>query len=183
MRIINDVDGYIRILIEVCFALNHPNYSRWGSLFLYKLKQMDPTARDILKAGAMSIHRTKMSYARNVVDLTLEQTVNKYAASPMRSISAFRNSACRRWSITLTQCSMALLELYELVDLQSGEQLEKQLTKSRIRRDNADMNSVTCTLINTCNPFGNNAPADLVNISKGKAANEETRKFLLGTFE
>ena len=32
----NDVDGYIHSLpsiIEVCFALNRPNYSRWGSLF------------------------------------------------------------------------------------------------------------------------------------------------------
>lgn len=74
----NDVDGYIHILpsiIEVCFALNRPNYSRWGSLFLHKLQQMDPRAREILEAGAMSIRRTKKSYARSAVDLTLEQTV------------------------------------------------------------------------------------------------------------
>ena len=183
----NDIDEYIRILpsiVEVCFALNRPNYSRWGSLFLYKLKQMDPRARDILKAGAMSIRRTKKSYARSAIDLTLEQTVNKYAASPMRGITAFRDSedACRRWSITLTQRSMALSELYEMVNLQSGEQPEKQLTTSRIRRDNADMNSVTTTLTSTCNPF-DDAPADLVNISSGKAANEETTKFLLSTLK
>jgi len=97
----NDVDGYIHILpsiIEVCFALNRPNYSRWGSLFLHKLQQMDSKAREILKAGAMSIRRTKKSYARSAVDMTLEQTVNKYAASPMRGITAFMDSedACRR---------------------------------------------------------------------------------------
>ena len=184
----NDVEGYIRILpniIEVCFALNRPNYSRWGSLFLHKLQQMDPRARDILEAGAMSIRRTKKSYARSAVDLTLEQTVNKYAASPTRGITAFRDSedACRRWNITLTQRSMALSELYQLVNLQSGEEPQKQLTKSRIRRDNADMNSVSKTLINTCNPFGNDSPADLVNISSGKAANEETKMYLLGILE
>lgn len=184
----NDVDGYIHVLpsiIEVCFALNRPNYSRWGSLFLHKLQQMDPRARDILKAGAMSIRRTKKSYARSAVDMTLEQTVNKYAASPTRGITAFRDSedACRRWSITLTQRSMALSELYELVNLQSGEEPEKQLTKSRIKRDNADMNSVAITLNSTCNPFANDAPAGLVNISSGKAANEGTQKFLLGTLE
>ena len=101
---------------------------------------MDPRAREILKAGAMFIRRTKKSYARSAVDMTLEQTVNKNAASPMRGITAFRDSedACRRWSITLTQRSMALSELNELVGLQSGEGPEKQLTKSRIRRDNAD---------------------------------------------
>ena len=72
---------------------------------------------------------------------------------------------------------MALSELYELVSLQSGERPE------RIRRDNADMNSVTITLNNTCNPFADDAPASLVNISSGKAANEGTKKFLLGTVE
>ena len=126
----------------------------------------------------MSIRRTKKSYARSAVDLTLEQTVNKYAASPTRGITAFRDSedACRRWNITLTQRSMALSEFYQLVNLQSGEEPQKQLT-------NADMNSVSNTLINTCNPFGNDSPADLVNISSGKAANEETKKYLLGILE
>ena len=91
----NDVDGYTRVLpsvIEVCFALNRPNYSRWGSLFLHKLQQLDPRAHEILEAGGMSIRRTKKSYARSAVDLSLEQTVNRYAASPMRGITAFRNS-------------------------------------------------------------------------------------------
>ncbi len=44
------------------------------------------------------------------------------------------------------------------------------------------MNSVTITLNNTCNPFADDAPAGLVNISSGKAANEGTKKFLLGTW-
>ncbi len=95
---------------------------------------MDFRAREIMEAGAMSIRRTKKSYARSSVDLTLEQTVNKYAASPTRGITAFRGS------ITLTQRSMALSELYELVNLLSREEPEKLLTKSRIKRDNADMN-------------------------------------------
>ena len=91
----NDVEGYIHILptkiIKICFALNRPNYSRWGSLFLHKLQQMDPRAHDILEAGAMSIRCTKKSYARSAVDLILEQRVNKYAASPTRDITAFRD--------------------------------------------------------------------------------------------
>ena len=45
------------------------------------------------------------------------------------------------------------------------------------------MNSVTITLNQTCNPFSINAPVNLVNISSGKAANEETKKFLLETLE
>ena len=45
------------------------------------------------------------------------------------------------------------------------------------------MNSVTFTLNQTCNPFSINAPVDLVNTSSGKAANEETKKFFLGTLD
>ena len=47
----NNVMKYIQILpyvIEIFFALNRPNYARWGSLFLSKLRQMDPKALDIL---------------------------------------------------------------------------------------------------------------------------------------
>jgi hypothetical protein len=183
----NDVDGYILILssiIEVRFALNHPNYSRWGSLFLHELQQMDPRAREILKAGAMSIRRTKKSYTRSAVDMTLEQTVNKHAASPMGGITAFRDSedACRRWSITLTQRSMALSELYELVNLQSGEEPEKQLTKSRIKRDNADMNSVRVTLNNTCNPFANDSPYASVVWGSSSVTNREKKPIKSGDF-
>ena len=63
----NDVDAYIRVLprvVEVCFALNRPNYARWGSLFLSKLRQMDGSAREILDAGAFSIRQIfrKMCY-------------------------------------------------------------------------------------------------------------------------
>ena len=78
---------------------------------------------------------------------------------------------------------MALSELYILVDLQSWEEPAKQLTKCRIRCDNADMNSITFTLNQICHPFSISAPADLVNISSGKAANEGIKKFLLGTLE
>ena len=78
--------------------------------------------------------------------------------------------------VWLCQSSIKLL-------IQSGEEPAKQLTKCKIRRNNTDMNSVTFTLNQTCNPFSINAPVDLVNISSGKAANEETKKFLLGTLK
>ena len=127
---------------------------------------MDPIAHEILEAGAMSIRRTNKSYSRCAVDLSLEQTVIRDAASPMRGISAFRNSesAFRRWSITLMQCDMALSELRELVGIQPVNQTRKW----RIQRDNADMDALTNTLNKMCNPFATNSPAELVNISSGR---------------
>ena len=74
----NDVGGYIKIfptLLVVYFALNRPNYARWGTLFLHKLKSADPELREVLENGAFSIRRTKKNYSRSAVDLSLEQTV------------------------------------------------------------------------------------------------------------
>ena len=78
---------------------------------------------------------------------------------------------------------MALTELCELVSLQPGEEPANQLRKWRIERDNADMNALSNTLDNTCNQFATYSPADLINVSSGRAAKEETKTFLLGTLE
>ena len=68
-------------------------------------------------------------YSRTAIDLTLEQTVNRDAASPMKGITAFRNSdsAFRRWSVTFTQRGITLSELRQLVDQRTGEDPASQL--------------------------------------------------------
>ena len=182
----NNVKAYIDVLpcvVDICFALNRPNYARWGSLFLHKLRQMNPTALSILEAGAMSIRRTEKNYARCSIDLTLEQTVNRDAASPMKGISAFSNSdsAFQRWSVTLTERGMALSELRQLVGLHLGEEPGNQVRKWRIKRDNADIDALTHALNTTCNPFACHSPYNLVNVSSEKSALKETEQFLLRT--
>ena len=144
---------------------------------------MEPTALNILEAGAMSIRHTEKNYSRCSIDLTLEQTVNRDAASPMKGISAFRNSDCafQRWSVTLTQRGMALSELKQLVGLQSGEEPANQQRKWRIKRDNADIDALTNALNSTCNPFTSHSPHELVNLSSGKSTAKETEEFLLST--
>ena len=148
-----------------------------GFLFLHKLRPTDSNAHEIMKAGALSIRRTHKSYARSAVDICLKQTVNGDAATPMRGISAFRNSesAFRRWYVTLTQRGMPLSELREMVGLQSGEEPANQLRKLRIRRDNADMNALANALNNTCNSFATDSHAVLIDVSAGKTTKEETK--------
>ena len=180
----NNVRGYIEILpcvIEVFFALNRPNYARWGSLYLQKLQSMNIKAYNLLNAGAFSVRRSTKSYSRCAIDLTLEQTVNRDAASPMKGITAFRNSdrAFRRWSITLTQHGMALSELQQLVGLREGEDPATQLHPWRIKRDNSDIDSLYNFLQGTCNLLDKVLQNDLVNVASGKVAKEETKQFLL----
>ena len=184
----NDVELYKQVLqsmIEVFFSLNRPNYARWGSYFLERLKHLDKQALEILKAGAFSTRRTTKAYSRSAIDLTLEQSVNRDAASSASGITHFANSdgAFRRWCVTLSQRSMAVSEMKEMSGIEKGETPANQLRKSRVERDNNDVDKLSNMLDETCNPFSPDAPDVLVNIATGKTANSEASRYLLGTLE
>ena len=132
----NNIEAYLQILpsmIDVFFALNRPNYAHWGVLFLERLKAADPRIRSILEKGAFSICRTSKPFTRTAIDLTLEQTVNRDAASPMKGIVGFHSSpnAIRCWCITST-----VTELHRMTGLLPEEQPRSQLQDSRIKKDN-----------------------------------------------
>ena len=188
----NDVNSYISILpavIDICFGLNRhrPNYARWGVLFLQKLSTASPQTRSVLEKGTFSIRRTKKNYSRSAIDLTLEQTVNRDAASPMRGIIGFQNSenAVRRWCITSTERGMAVTELRQLTGLRIENIPATQLRPNRIRKDNEHINALMETLTEACDPFS--APAsttdNLLNLATGKATATATKDYLLQTLE
>lgn len=184
----NDVDGYIDVfpaILDVFFSLNRPNYARWGTLFLHKLTSSHPQLREILQKGAFSIRRTKKNYSRSAVDLSLEQTVNRDAASSMKGIVAFRNSenARRRWSMTMTQRAMAVLELRTFAGLEVGESATAQCRSYRIRKDNKQMQALSEKIDEFCNPFSPEAPDTMVNLATGRTATKETEKYLLETLQ
>ena len=167
---------YIQVLpsmIEVFFSLNRPNYARWGSYFLEKLTNLDKEALDVLKAGAFSTQRTTKAYSRGPIDLTVEQTVNRDAASSASGITHFANShgAFRRWCVTLSQRSMAVSEMKEMSGIKKGETPANQLRTWRVEHDNNDVGKLINMLDKTCNPFATDVPNVLVNIATGKAAN------------
>ena len=65
------------------FGLNRPNYARWGVLFLNQLAKGAPQSQAVLQSGAFSMER---SFSQSAIDLVLEQTVNRDAASQVRGI-------------------------------------------------------------------------------------------------
>ena len=136
----NDVDGYIKILpamIDIFFRLNGPNYARWGVLFLNQLAKEAPQSQAVLQSGTFSIRWTERSFSRSAIDLALEQTLNRDAASPVRGIIGFHHShnAIRKWCITSTQRGMSVTELRRLAGVETIEQPAMQLRVSRIGKD------------------------------------------------
>ena len=184
----NDVDGYIDVfpqVLDVFFGLHRPNYARWGTLFLQKLTGSDTRLRAVLENGAFSVRRTKKNYSRSAVDLSLEQSVNRDAASSMRGIVAFRNNqnAMRRWSITMTQRAMAVTELRTFAGLDVGEHAAAQCRPSKIRKDHRQMNALGQKIEESCNPFKEDGPDQLVNVATGHVAVKATQDYLLNTLK
>lgn len=136
----NDITQYQSVLpqiIDIFFSLNRPNYARWGCLFLDKLKTISDQHKNILDTGAFTIRRTPHNYARSAIDITLEQTVNRDAASPLKGIVAFRNSnnAVSRWAITSTQRSTVVSELKHMTGQDVGNLPMTLLQESRVKKD------------------------------------------------
>lgn len=184
----NDVQGYIDVLpaiLDVFFSLNRPNYARWGTLFLQKLVSADPRLLDILQKGAFSVRRTTKNYSRSAVDLSLEQSVNRDAASQMKGIVAFRNSesAMRRWHLTMTQRAMAVTELRSFTGLVVGDTAAAQCRSSRIKKDNKQMVFLSQKIDEFCNPFADDVSGSLVNIATGRAASKQTKAYLLDSLK
>lgn len=182
----NNVEEYISALpaiIDIFFALNRTNYARWGVLFLNQLERAPPQAKTVLKAGAFSMRRTGKNFSRSAIDLTLEQTVNRDAASPMRGIVGFHHSvnAIRRWCITSTQRGMAVTELRSMTDLEIDEQPASQLWPRRIEKDSTQRNTLLKVVTESCDPFSVPATSSacLLNVATGKAASAATQKYLL----
>ena len=77
-------------------------------LFLKKLETAKPLIPEVLQAGTLYVRLTGKSFSQSVIDLALEQTVNRDAESPMRGIVGFHHlhNATRRWCITSAQHEM-----------------------------------------------------------------------------
>ena len=185
----NDLRGYKDILptvLDVFFGLNRPNYARYGTLFLHQLQTACPELTSILESGAFSIRRTLKNYSRSAVDLSLEQSYNRDAASAVKGIVAFRNSesAVRRWALTRSQTTMAVTELRSICGLEYNENASAQVLDYRIRKDNEHMHQIALAIEDFDNPFACEFEVQpLMNLASGKSALANCSKYLLETLK
>ena len=153
------------------------------SLYHLNLLNMDmthPGIRSSFQGGALSIRRTRHTFSRSAVDITLEQTVNRDAASRQRGIAAFSQnvSARKRWTVTRSFRGAIVGCLLEMADVTLLDDSVQELKPSRVARDNDDLKNLITELENTLNPFGID-DKDLYCLSTGKAASSGVRDSLL----
>lgn len=188
----NDLDLFTYCLTEVInvfFITNHHNYARWMVKYQHNLIEIDrthPGLREQLKKGGLSVKRSEIPFSATPVDQTLECTVNRDAASRLSGIVALTNqeSAHARWTITRSLRSNIVTGLKDMAGVTKTEDVSKEMRKSRVDRDNHDLQAMRQVIEDSANPFSdllqNNT---LYNIGTGKAASEHTKKYLLSISE
>ena len=79
--------------------------------------------------GAISIQQTSKAFLCSSVDLTLEQTINKDAASKQTGITSFRQcvEARKRWTITRSSRGAVVGVLLEMAGLTTRDDVAQEL--------------------------------------------------------
>lgn len=133
----NDMDLYIHALDPVFFATHRPNYARWMTKYHLNLMNMDYSheiIRAVFEGGALSIWRTGKNFSRSAVNLSLEQTVNKDAASRQGGIAAFTQcvETGKRWTLARSFRGAVVGCLLEMAGLSHEEDISQEFKPCRI---------------------------------------------------
>ena len=184
----NDIELYAFSLFQLTglfFKTNHPNYSRWMTLFalqLANLKVDNPKVYNVLRNGAFSVNRTKKPFAAVGIDMSLEQTINADAKSRLKGMLPFADiaSAVNRWVVTNATRSSIANQLLEIAELKDYHADSKELNEPRVGRDKKDLERLKEVIVNSVNPFSRDTdPEGLFNLATGKQCSAETEKYLL----
>jgi hypothetical protein len=187
----NNVDLYIYSLAKICpmfFAANRPNYARWMTRYYLNMLNMENTHEGIratFEGGALSIRRTSKALSRSAVDLALEQTINKDAASKQTGLTSFRQcvEARKRWTITRSSRGAVVGVLLEMVGLTTRDDVAKELKPYRIKRDNQDLQNITKGFEQTLNPFTCPANGNLYCFTTDCSASSEVSNDLVSIID
>ena len=106
----NNFDLYVSSIRRMCgllFSADHTNYARYLPLYYMQLRNLNsthPGAEELMRNNGFSASRSNVPGCRNAIDLTIEQTINRYAKSRGGIIGFSRNAgAYFRWCMTQTQ--------------------------------------------------------------------------------
>ena len=103
----NSWNLHLECLQKMCplfFSYDHQNYARYSTFYflsMLNLPNSHPGAERLMEQNGFSVRRSDIPSSRNAVDITIEQTINRYAKSHGGIIGFSRNqSAYYRWCTT-----------------------------------------------------------------------------------
>ena len=180
--------GAIRQMIPWCFAYDKVNYARFLTYYyamMSRLPTEHPEVHKHFMQGGFSVQiGSKNPFGRIPVDQTIEETINKDTQTPGGTKGfSLKGGAVAMYYLTSEYRSRYLRQLRAMVVGQKYTDFSHpDLQMPRIRRDEADVQSLV-QLMETSwmNPF-NAEQGDLVSLSTATTAPPEVAKDLLGAY-
>ena len=160
--------AYIRQMLPWCFAYDNTNYARYMSIYysdMTSLPKEHPQVHVFMGAGGFSVQ-------------TIEETINKdtQTAGGTRGFS-LNPGALQRYYMTAEFRAMFLREMREMVGYAQGNNGHVDLQKSRMKKDEKDVQEMTDLLLNSwLNPFSDESQP-LASISTSALKKQKLKTF------
>jgi hypothetical protein len=172
----------IREIIPFCFAYDHHNYARYLTNFLgdmLALKDDYPEIHEQLANGNFAAQLTSnKAFSRVETDKVIEMTLNKDTKTPGGTTGFSTNiGAVKRWEVNASYRAALRNCFHEHLHYQNKASKHKDLTASRIERDEKDVQSVVNVLTDVFIPPFSEHP--LTSISTGITVPEDAAETML----
>ena len=146
------------------------------------LPEMHPGCRELLQKNGFSVSRSSVPLSRNLVDITIKQTINRHAKSQGGTIGFSRNyAAYYRWCMTRHFRAQYVEATLQRTEMSNDEvSVHKDLRTSQIQNSEQDVKRVIVAISGFTNPFCSDVnPNELYCLSSGVPAKPDVADDLL----
>ena len=136
---------------------------------LVNIESTHPGAKELLMKNGFSVSRSDIPATRNVVDITIEETINRHAKSRGGIIGFSRHCAAYyRWCLTRHLRASYVEATYALANMSLSESdVYRDNRQSNKNASEADVRNVLTAFENFVNPFDVDNKSVLFCISSG----------------
>lgn len=171
-------------MIPLFFACDHHNYARYlvvHILTLLNLQRTHPGAEELLRNNGFSVCRSQVPSSRNSVDITIEQTINRYAKCTGGIVGYSRNFwAYARWCITRHERAKYVELSFERASmLHTSDASHHDLQPGEMKRSEQSVLKVIEAIELYINPFDVDNKDTLFCLSSGRPVPESVEEHLL----
>ena len=176
----------IREMLPWYFAYDHVNYARYLPVYLIHMIQLPethPEAQLMLQNGEFGVQRTtEHGFAQLPIDQTIEQTLNRSTKTKGGIVGfSLKKNAVQRWLLTAHSRALFVDKCRMMTGKKEDNRLHKETGKSRMKRDEEDVQKVMEVVSSWTNPF--QTSEELSSLSSGCVVTETIKSDLLAAKE
>ena len=169
---------FIRQMIPWCFAYDKRNYAKYLAAYygqMTRLQTENPDMYNYLMDGGFSVQIGDTNpFGRIPVDQAVEETVNKdtQTSGGTKGVS-LKPGAVAKYYLTAEHRSTSMRQFRGMIGAQESPFMHPDLQPSRIKRDEAAVQSLVMLMEDNWTDPLNNEPSDLISISTSKMAPQD----------